>query len=47
MAINRRFLYAGLFLVALGGVVVVADLAMVDSSALSNVLRLWPLEVQH
>jgi len=43
MAINRRFLYAGLFLVALGGVVVVADLAMVDSSALSNVLRLWPL----
>jgi hypothetical protein len=32
MAINRRFLYAGLFLVALGGVVVVADAGQVDSS---------------
>jgi len=43
LAINRRFLYAGLFLVALGGVVVVADLVTLDSSALANVLRLWPL----
>jgi len=43
MAINRRFLYAGLFLVALGGVVVLAELATIDSSVLANALRLWPL----
>jgi hypothetical protein len=43
MAINRRFLYAGLFLVALGGVLVAVDLAAVDTSALAGVLRLWPV----
>jgi len=43
MAINRRFLYAGLFLVAVGGVVVLAELATIDSSVLANALRLWPL----
>ena len=37
MAINRRFLYAGLFLVALGGVVVIADLATsAESSAMTT-----------
>jgi hypothetical protein len=43
MAINRRFLYAGLFLVALGGVLVAVDLASVDTGLLSSALRLWPV----
>jgi hypothetical protein len=43
MAINRRFLYAGLFLVALGGVLVAVDLSTVDTSALAGVLRVWPV----
>ena len=43
MAINRRFLYIGLFLVALGGVLVAVDLSKVDTSALAGVLRLWPV----
>jgi hypothetical protein len=43
MAINRRFLYVGLFLVALGGVLVAIDLAAIDSPTLGNALRLWPL----
>ena len=45
MAINRRFLYVGLFLVALGGVLVAVDLAAIDSPTLGNALRLWPLAV--
>jgi hypothetical protein len=43
MAINRRFLYAGLFLVALGGVLVAVDMTAVDTTALSSALRLWPI----
>jgi hypothetical protein len=43
MAINRRFLYAGIFLVALGGVLVAVDLSSVDTSALAGALRLWPV----
>jgi hypothetical protein len=43
MAINRRFLYAGLFLVAIGGVVVLVELAVVDTTAITSALRLWPL----
>lgn len=43
LAINRRFLYAGLFLVALGGVLVAVDLAAVDTSVLASALRLWPV----
>jgi hypothetical protein len=42
MAINRRFLYAGIFLVALGGVLVAVDLSSADTSALAGALRLWP-----
>ena len=45
MAINRRFLYAGLFLVAVGGVLVAVDVSAVDTSALATALRLWPLAV--
>ena len=45
MAIHRRFLYAGLFLVALGGVMVLAQLVPVDVNALRQGLRLWPLAI--
>jgi hypothetical protein len=43
LAINRRFLYAGLFLVALGGVLVAVDLTALDTAVLAKALRLWPL----
>jgi len=43
LAINRRFLYVGLFLVAVGGVLVAVQLSAVQASALSDALRLWPL----
>lgn len=43
MAINRRFLYAGLFLVALGGVLVAVDLTALDTTELASALRLWPV----
>ena len=43
MAINRRFLYAGLFLVGLGGVLVAVDLIAVNTTTLAGALRLWPL----
>ena len=45
MRINRRFLYAGVFLVAMGGIVAVANANLVDTQALANVVRLWPLAV--
>jgi hypothetical protein len=43
LAINRRFLYVGLFLVALGGVFVAVDLSAMDTTVLASALRLWPL----
>jgi hypothetical protein len=43
MQINRRLLYAGVFLVAIGAVLVAADLGGVDTPTLGNLLRLWPL----
>ena len=43
MRVNRRFLYWGVFLVALGGVLVVVDLADVQPAIIVDVLRLWPL----
>jgi hypothetical protein len=45
MRVNRRFLYWGVLLVAVGGVLVAADLRAVDASTLTDVLRLWPLAV--
>ena len=42
---HRRFLYWGLFFIAMGGVLVVADLASLDRSAIVSALRLWPLAV--
>jgi hypothetical protein len=43
MRVNRRFLYWGVFLAAIGGMVVAADLRALDSPTIANALRLWPL----
>ena len=45
MRVQRRFLYAGLFLVAIGGVMLTVNLAGVDDSTLRQGLRLWPLAI--
>jgi hypothetical protein len=45
MQVNRRFLYAGVFLLAIGAVLVLADLGVVDRATLTDALRLWPLAV--
>ena len=45
MRVNHRFLYWGIFLVAIGGVLVAADLQLVDTPTLTDALRLWPLAV--
>jgi hypothetical protein len=43
MRVNRGSLYTGVFLVALGGVIVAAELVPFDTARLTDVLRLWPL----
>jgi len=43
MQVNNRFLYWGIFLVAIGGVLVAADLRLVNAPTLTEALRLWPL----
>jgi hypothetical protein len=45
MRVNRTLLYAGIFLVAIGGVVVAVDLGVVDEQNLADALGLWPLAV--
>lgn len=45
MRVNRRFLYWGVFLVAIGGVLVAADLGRVESGTIRDALRLWPLAI--
>jgi hypothetical protein len=45
MRVNRRFLYWGVFLVALGGVLIAVDLANPDGSAIAGALRFWPLAI--
>ncbi len=45
MRVNRRLLYWGVFLVAVGGVLVAADLTAVDAATIANALRLWPLAI--
>ena len=45
MRINRKFLYWGTFLVAVGAVVVAADLGAIDTATLTDALRLWPVAV--
>src|SRR2546423_1142742 len=43
MPINRRFLYVGVFLVAIGTVLVAVDAGGADTGARADLLRLWPL----
>jgi hypothetical protein len=43
MHFNRRFLYAGVFLVAIGAALVAADLGAIDTPTLTDAIRLWPL----
>jgi hypothetical protein len=45
MRVNRRFLYWGIFLVAIGGVLVVADLRNGDTGIIADALRFWPLAI--
>lgn len=45
MMINRRFLYWGVFLVVMGGVMVAVDLKGISTSVVEDALRLWPLAV--
>ena len=45
MRVNRTLLYAGIFLVAIGGVVVAIDLGILDERILTDALGLWPLAV--
>jgi hypothetical protein len=43
MRVNRKFLYWGVFLVAVGAVLVAADVNGVDETTIADWLRLWPL----
>jgi len=43
MRVNRRFLYWGVFLVAIGGVLVAADLGRIEGATIADAMRLWPL----
>ena len=43
MRVNRRFIYWGVFLIAIGGVLVAADAGALDSVTITDALRLWPL----
>src|SRR5262245_61653153 len=45
MRLNRTLLYVGAFLVAIGGIVVVADAGRIDTATLVDVVRAWPLAV--
>lgn len=45
MAVNRRFLYVGVFLIAAGAVVLVAQAGGLAGDAAEAALRLWPLLV--
>ena len=43
MRINRRFIYWGIFLIAVGGVLVAADVQAIDTATFADALRRWPL----
>lgn len=43
MTVNRRYLYWGVLLIALGGAVVAADADLVAESTIRDALGLWPL----
>src|SRR5687767_8602473 len=43
MRVNRKLLYAGVFLAAVGIVLLAADLGAVDTRVVTEPLRLWPV----
>ena len=45
MRVNRRFLYWGVFLAALGAVLVAVDLRNGDTAVIADALRFWPLAI--
>ena len=45
MRVNRRLIYAGIFLVAIGGVLVAVDQGVIDTASLADAVRLWPLAI--
>ncbi len=45
MRVNPRLLSWGIFLLALGGVLVAADLRTIDTASLTDLVRLWPLAI--
>jgi hypothetical protein len=45
MRVHRALLYTGVFLVAIGGVLVAADASGVAAATIVDALRLWPLAV--
>jgi len=45
MRVNRWFLYAGVFLITIGGVTVAAEAGALGTATLTDILRLWPLAV--
>ena len=45
MRFHRPFLYAGVFLVAIGGIGFAADAGSVDTTVLTTIVRLWPLAI--
>lgn len=45
MQVNKRLLYGGAFLAAIGAVLVVADLSGVDETAIETALGYWPLAI--
>jgi hypothetical protein len=45
MRLNRTLLYTGVFLLAVGSAIALADLGQLTTAALTDALRLWPLAV--
>jgi hypothetical protein len=45
MNVDRRFLYLGVFLVAMGGVLLIAQSAAITTEDVAQALRLWPVLV--
>jgi hypothetical protein len=45
MRVNRRLLFWGVLLVAIGGVLVAADLGAINTDFLTDLIRLWPLAI--
>ena len=45
MRVNRKLLFAGAFLLAIGGVIVAVQAGVIDTDVIASALRLWPLAI--